>query len=93
MKGWFVLFPNMEVKVNGEWKKGVAVRLQLGTVITWDAQLIRHCTSLPRLEVNDKGEFVSMTHGTYFGIDGRVARQLKRDQEQNKMVNKKRKRT
>ena len=54
----------MEVEINGEWKKGVAVRLQHGTVITWDARLIRHCTSLPRLQVRKgrvrKGEAVSM---------------------------------
>ena len=88
LKGWYFLFPNMEVRIGEEWKKGVAVRLQHGTVVTWDARLIRHCTSLPCLQFNKKKDkIVSMTHGTYFGIDKRIANWLKREQE-----NKKRKR-
>ena len=71
----------MEAFVDGEWKKGVAVRLQHGTVVTWDARLIRHCSGLPKLEIDKKtGQPKSTTHGTYFGIDGRISKHLERKQ-------------
>ena len=75
--GWYFCFPNMEIFMGGKWKKGVAVRLQHGTVITWDAKLIRHCTSMPTFKYKN-GKQVSHSHGTYFGVDERVARTLKR---------------
>jgi len=75
---WFFLFPNMEVlDSNGKWKKGVAVRLRHGTIITWDARLIRHCTSIPSFRTKN-GKQVSQSFGTYFGIDRRVVNALDR---------------
>ena len=79
-KSWYFLFPNMEVKINGEWKKGVAVKLRHGTTISWDARVIRHCTAVPgsRLEPPGNGQ-VSTLMGTYFGIDRRVVRLMDRE--------------
>ena len=56
--------------------KGVAVQLQHGTVISWDARIIRHCTSMPHHGKDRK------THGTYFGLCGRVAKILKEKQKE-----------
>ena len=63
--------------MDGKWKKGVVVCLQHGTVITWDAKLICHCTSMPTFKYKN-GKQVSHSHGTYFGVNKRVARTLKR---------------
>ena len=87
IKGWFFCFPNLEAEIGGVWKKGVAVRLYHGTVITWDARLIQHCTSLPHLDIDKETKLPkSMSHGTYFGMNGIVASNLKRKQEEEKTI-------
>ena len=77
---WFFCFPNIEVYSDGGWKKGVAIRLQHGTVVGWDGRCIRHCTSVPSLRVSeDTQEVVSNGYGTWFGIDQRVTNCLRRN--------------
>jgi len=52
IKNWYFIFPDMEILVDGQWHKGVAIPLQHGTVVTWDGNLIRHCTAVPTLETH-----------------------------------------
>lgn len=34
-----------------QWCKGVAIPLQHGTVVAWDARLLQHCTTVPILKI------------------------------------------
>jgi hypothetical protein len=71
---WYFIFPDMEIKVDGEWRKGVAIPLQHGTVVSWDARLLRHCTAMPGFEKYKNGNAKSVAFGTYFGIDKKFER-------------------
>ena len=72
-RNWYFLFPNMEVRIDGKWKKGVAVKLRHGTVVSWDATVIRHCTALPQDRLDQRADRkVSVPCGTYFGVDKKV---------------------
>jgi hypothetical protein len=86
---WYFLFPDMEIEVNDKWEKGVAIPLQHGTIITWDAKLVRHCTACPDV---DKGTERKPNHayGTYFGIQNQVATRCMEEAEKE---NKKRKKS
>ena len=80
---WFFLFPDMEVRIDGEWRKGVAIPLQHGTVISWDARIIRHCTACPHITAIPKhrlnaGKPSSCAYGTYFGNQSKVVHKLQR---------------
>ena len=78
IKDWFFCYPDLEMfdEDRKVWRKGVAVQLQHGTVISWDARIIRHCTSMPHHGKDRK------THGTYFGLCGRVAKILQEKQKE-----------
>lgn len=81
VQNWYFLFPDLQVQLeNGTWKTGVAIPLVEGTVITWDARLIRHCTAF-----SGKGEKQSKAWGTYFGNDQRVVTGLKRTHQKISM--------
>ena len=81
VQNWYFLFPDLQVQLeDGTWKTGVAIPLVQGTVITWDARLIRHCTAF-----SEKGKKPSMAWGTYFGNDQRVVTGLKRTHEKISM--------
>ncbi len=43
---------SFEILVDGQWRKGVAIPLKHGTVVTWDGNLIRHCTAVKTLETH-----------------------------------------
>ena len=78
-KNWYFLFPNLEVRIDGKWKKGVAVKLRHGTAISWDARVVRHCTAVPQdmLEPPPDGP-VSIPSGTYFGVCQKVVNLLEK---------------
>ena len=65
---WYFLFPDLLVDIEGKTYKGFAIPLQHGTVVTWDARLVRHCTAVPKIKVTDAEVF-----GTYFGVTTKVA--------------------
>lgn len=72
VKNWYFIFPDMDILIDGVWIRGVAIPLQHGTVVTWDARLIRHATAFPSF-------YDPFTHwgcGTYFGIQNQVAQKL-----------------
>ena len=76
IKNWFFLFPDMQICVDGEWHNGVAVPLQHGTIVTWDATLVRHCTAFPTVTDGN-----NCAYGTYFGVAEKVANHLGREEE------------
>ena len=79
VKNWYFLFPDMEIKISSEWRKDVAIPLQHGTVVSWDAHLLQHCTAIPTINKkkdNRKGEPETAAYGTYFGIDKRSENKL-----------------
>jgi hypothetical protein len=78
VQNWFFVFPDMMIMVNNKWHKGVAIQLYPGTVVSWDARLLRHCTAVPEL-VGD-----ARAYGTYFGISTKVAKYAKRKEEERK---------
>ena len=41
----------------------VLLLLQHGTVVTWDAHLVCHCTAVPTIKMPD-----AEVYGTYFGV-------------------------
>ena len=84
--GWFFLFPDMEVMLGDEVKRGVAVCLSYGTVVSWDARIVRHCTSVPDMKLLKNGKVASHTHGTYFGYDSRVANHLEKTNVDRRMT-------
>ena len=63
VKNWYFLFPDLEILVGDQWREGVAIPLQHGTVVAWDSRFLRHCTAVPTL-VDKK----SAVWGTYFRI-------------------------
>ena len=68
---WYFLFPDMKVLYKGEWRKGAAIPLQHGTIITWDARLLRHCTAYPEVKPGNHA------FGTYFGIQDKYINYLR----------------
>jgi len=68
VRNWYFIFPDMEIMVKGKWKKGVAIPLQHGTVVSWDACLVCHATAIPTIEKHrtgkNKGQSVSAAFGT-----------------------------
>ena len=68
VKNWYFLFPDLFVKVNDTWQRGVAIPLTHGTIVTWDARVVRHCTAYPDI-INEE----AFVFGTYFGITDKVA--------------------
>ena len=77
-KNWYFLFPDLEVEVErGQWHTGVAIPLVEGTVITWDARMIRHCTAHSERTTEE-----SEAWGTYFGNDQRAMSGLKRKHDE-----------
>ena len=88
LTNWYFCFPNMEIFIAGSWVKGVAVPLRHGTVITWDARLIRHCTAFPefrRKKVQGEEINASRAYGTYLGIDQRVKKRLRSKKEEGEV--------
>ena len=71
IKNWYFLFPDMEIFVNGTWQKGVAIPLRHGTIVSWDARVLRHCTAIPEI-INDE----TAAFGTFFGIQKKVGTKL-----------------
>ena len=45
---WYFLMPNVYgVKDDGTHYNGIAIKLKLGTAISWDGRVVRHCTAVP----------------------------------------------
>ena len=65
---WYFLFPDVIVVVDGKRYNGFAIPLQHGTVVTWDARLVRHCTAVPEIKSRD-----AEVYGTYFGVTTKIA--------------------
>jgi len=84
IKHWYFLFPDLEVQVNGSWRTGVAIPLCHGTVVTWDARMIRHCTACPEIVMkkNDDKKPSSTAWGTYFGNTKNVQEKCAREKVQ-----------
>ena len=78
---WYFLFPDLKIKVDGKWKTGVAIPLQHGTVISWDANAYRHCTAPPAIEKSKDGIYKTIACGTFFVIAKEVANYCKMEKE------------
>ena len=80
IENWYFLFPDMQIMVDGVWHNGVAVPLQHGTIVTWDATLVRHCTAFPTVIDPEK----NAAFGTYFGVQRKVAMHTARETAKEK---------
>jgi hypothetical protein len=47
---WWFIFPNVKTEDN---KKGVVIKLSHGVAIEWDGCILKHCTAVPEVPVND----------------------------------------
>ena len=54
--------------IDGVTYNGFAIPLQHGTVVTWDARLVRHCTAVPLIKKPN-----AEVYGTYFGVTTKIA--------------------
>ena len=92
---WYFLFPDAEIycERTARWHKGIAIPLSHGTVILWDARLLRHCTAWPILKkkVDKQGNFTgykSSAYGTYFGINLKVENKMIQELEEKRAAKK-----
>ena len=83
VNNWYFLFPDLKIKVDGKWKTGVAIPLQHGTVISWDANAYRHCTAAPTIKKSKDGNDKTVACGTFFGIAKKVANYCMMEMEKN----------
>jgi hypothetical protein len=67
VSNWYFLFPDVRIFVDGRIRKGLAIPLHHGTVVSWDGRYMRHCTAKPKLEGKN-----ARVHGTYFGAQQQV---------------------
>ena len=54
---WYFLLPNVTVIHEGKTYNGVAIRLAHGVAITWDGRLVRHCSSVAKVDGGCYGAF------------------------------------
>jgi len=73
--------------VDGKWKTGVAIPLQHGTIISWDANVYRHCTAAPSIEKLREGNDKTVACGTFFGIAKKVANYCMEEKQNKKRKN------
>ena len=69
---WYFVLPNLHgILVDGKSNDGVAVKICHDSAISWNAHIIRHCTSLSRLDgvgtnvVGSANGMVNQLYGTF----------------------------
>ena len=87
VKNWYFLFPDLKILVDGKWRTGVAIPLQHGTIISWDANVYRHCTAAPLIEKTREGDDKTVACGTFFGIAKKVANYCIEEKQNKKRKN------
>ena len=67
--------------IDGKWETSVAIPLQHGTVLSWDANAYQYCTAAPSFKKSKGGIDKTIACGTFFGIAKKVANYCKMQKE------------